>query len=28
IMTMPGLSKQPAAYSIDVDTDGNIKGLF
>ena len=28
IMTMPGLSKQPAAYCIDVDTDGNIKGLF
>lgn len=28
IMTMPGLSKQPAAYSIDVDTNGNIKGLF
>lgn len=28
IMTMPGLSKQPAAHSIDVDTDGNIKGLF
>lgn len=28
IMTMPGLSKQPAAYSIDVDTGGNIKGLF
>ena len=28
IMTMPGLSKQPAAYNIDVDTDGNIKGLF
>lgn len=28
IMTMPGLSKQPAAYSIGVDTDGNIKGLF
>ena len=28
IMTLPGLSKQPAAYSIDVDTDGNIKGLF
>ncbi len=28
IMTMPGLSKQPSAYSIDIDTDGNIKGLF
>ena len=28
IMTMPGLSKNPAAYSIDVDEDGNIVGLF
>ena len=28
IMTMPGLSKNPAAYSIDVDDDGNITGLF
>jgi len=28
IMTMPGLSKNPAAYSIDVDEDGNIIGLF
>lgn len=28
IMTMPGLSKQPAAYSIDIDDDGNITGLF
>lgn len=28
IMTMPGLPKQPAAYSIDVDNDGNIYGLF
>ena len=28
IMTMPGLSKNPAAYSIDVDDDGNIVGLF
>lgn len=28
IMTMPGLSKTPAAYSIDVDDDGNITGLF
>ncbi len=28
IMTMPGLPKQPAAYSIDVDTAGNIQGLF
>ena len=28
IMTMPGLSKQPAAYSIDIDNDGNITGLF
>lgn len=28
IMTMPGLSKQPAAYGIDVDTNGKITGLF
>ena len=28
ITTMPGLSANPAAYSIDVDDDGNIVGLF
>ncbi len=28
IMTMPGLPKKPAAYSIDVDKDGRITGLF
>ena len=28
IMTMPGLSKSPAAYRIDVDEDGKITGLF
>lgn len=28
IMTMPGLPKQPAAYNIDVDETGVIKGLF
>ncbi len=28
IMTMPGLPKEPAAYKIDVDSDGNITGLF
>ncbi len=28
IMTMPGLPKKPAAYSIDIDDDGNITGLF
>lgn len=28
IMTMPGLSKNPAAYSIDIDDDGVITGLF
>ncbi len=28
IMTMPGLSKEPAAYSIDVDDNGVITGLF
>lgn len=28
IMTMPGLPKQPAAFGIDVDDEGVIKGLF
>lgn len=28
IMTMPGLSKKPAAYGIDVDDNGMITGLF
>ncbi len=28
IMTMPGLSKSPAAYKIDVDENGKITGLF
>ena len=28
VMTMPGLSKNPAAYGIDVDADGKITGLF
>lgn len=28
IMTMPGLPKQPAAYKIDVDDNGNVSGLF
>lgn len=28
IMTMPGLSKEPAAYKIDIDEDGNTVGLF
>ncbi len=28
IMTMPGLPKNPAAYNIDIDNDGNISGLF
>ncbi len=28
IMTMPGLPKKPAAFNIDCDNDGNIKGLF
>jgi len=27
IMTMPGLPKKPAAYTIDIDNDGNITGL-
>jgi formate--tetrahydrofolate ligase len=28
IMTMPGLPKQPAANSIDLDPDGRVVGLF
>lgn len=28
IMTMPGLSKSPAAYRIDIDGNGNTVGLF
>jgi formate--tetrahydrofolate ligase len=28
IMTMPGLSKTPAAESIRVHADGTIEGLF
>ncbi len=28
IVTMPGLSKSPAAYKIDVDENGTITGLF
>ena len=28
IMTMPGLSSHPAAYDIDVDEKGRIRGLF
>jgi formate--tetrahydrofolate ligase len=28
VMTMPGLSKQPAAYGIDVNEKGEITGLF
>lgn len=28
VMTMPGLPKKPAAYSIDVDAEGKITGLF
>lgn len=28
IMTMPGLSKNPAAYNIDIDENGNTVGLF
>ncbi|MCR4749570.1 MAG: formate--tetrahydrofolate ligase [Lachnospiraceae bacterium] len=28
IMTMPGLSKNPAAYNIDVNSNGVITGLF
>lgn len=28
IMTMPGLSKSPAAYKIDIDENGSTVGLF
>ncbi len=28
IMQMPGLGKTPAAFDIDIDTDGNTVGLF
>ncbi len=28
VMIMPGLSKSPAAYRIDIDEDGNTVGLF
>jgi len=28
VMTMPGLPKTPAAWGIDVDSDGKIVGLF
>lgn len=28
IMTMPGLPKRPAAELVDVDSEGNISGLF
>ena len=28
VMTMPGLPKQPAAFSIDVNENGKITGLF
>ena len=28
IVTMPGLSKTPAAYNVDVNDEGNIVGLF
>lgn len=28
VMTMPGLPKVPAAMNMDIDSDGNISGLF
>ena len=28
IVTMPGLSKTPAAFGIDLTDDGQIQGLF
>jgi formate--tetrahydrofolate ligase len=26
--TMPGLSRHPAAEQIDIDSDGNVVGLY
>jgi formate--tetrahydrofolate ligase len=28
LMTMPGLPRDPAAYRIRIDADGQIDGLF
>jgi formyltetrahydrofolate synthetase len=28
ILTMPGLPSEPAAFNIDIDSEGRIKGLF
>jgi formate--tetrahydrofolate ligase len=28
IVTMPGLSRNPAAHHIDIDASGRITGLF
>jgi formate--tetrahydrofolate ligase len=28
VMTMPGLPKKPAALNMDIDENGNVKGLF
>jgi formate--tetrahydrofolate ligase len=28
IMLMPGLPRKPAAETIDIDSEGNIRGLF
>jgi formate--tetrahydrofolate ligase len=28
LMTMPGLPREPAAYRIHLDSDGQIEGLF
>ncbi len=28
VLTMPGLPKKPAANQMDIDENGNIKGLF
>ena len=28
ILLLPGLPKKPAAYNIDTDSEGRIKGLF
>ena len=28
VLTMPGLPKHPAAYDMDINEEGSIKGLF
>ena len=28
VLTMPGFPKHPAAYDMDINEEGSIKGLF